>query len=127
MSQQTAFAKELEILRRAWESHGIHRVTKGSGAFMKLRTLYFVRQEFEDVLGALRSLPSVESGQLPPAAIKYLWRMNEFLSLYRDNYIPGRTAKFLSDDPIDIKEYDAVQAQILSELNRILGSPVDEI
>jgi len=126
MSQQTAFAEELETLKRAWESRGIHRLVSGRGAFMKLRTFYFVREEFEEVLRALRSLPSVESGQLPSPAIKYLWRMNEFLLIYRDNYIPRETTKFLSGH-VDIKDYDEIQAQILSELNRILGSPVEEV
>lgn len=119
------FAKELEILKRAWESHGIHRPVRGSGAFMKLRTLYFARAEFEEVLQALRSLPSVESGQLPLQAIKYMWRMNEFLLIYRDNYVPRETTKFLSS-PVDIGEYDSIQTSIFREINRILGSPVSD-
>ena len=125
ISEQTAFAGQLEMLKRAWESHGIRCLVSGRGAFLKLRTFYFVRGEFEEVLGALQSLPSVEPG-LPPNAIKYLWRINEFFLIYRDNYIPRETTKFLST-PVDIQDYDEIQAKILGELNRILGSPVEEV
>jgi hypothetical protein len=125
ISEQAPFAGQLEMLKRAWESHGIHCLVSGRGAFMKLRTFYFVREEFEEVLRALQSLPSVESG-LPPIAIRYLWRMNEFLLIYRDNYIPRETTNFLST-PVDIRDYDEIQAKILGELNRILGSAIEEV
>jgi hypothetical protein len=51
--------------------------------------------------------------------------MNEFLRMYRDNYLPRASTRFLSGQPIDIREYDRVQECVSIELHRILGSPVD--
>jgi hypothetical protein len=118
-----AFEHEMEVLRRAWVCDGISALTRGRGTFVKLRHFYFVVQEFEEVLQALRSLPSLASGR-PVEAVKYMWRMNEFLLVYRDNYIPNPSTRFLSGGPVDIQEYDTIQAQIASELHRILGSPI---
>jgi hypothetical protein len=120
-----AFEREVEVLRRAWIYDGISALAPGRGAFVKLRQFHFIVEEFEEVLQALRLLPSLVSGG-PVDAVKYMWRMNEFLLVYRDNYVSNPSTRFLSGGPVDIQEYDRIQAQIASELHRILGSPVGE-
>jgi hypothetical protein len=94
------------------------------GHFLKLKYFCFRAEEFEEVLGALQSLPPLASGELPSEAVRYLWRMNEFLRIYRDNYVPRPATRFHNGEAVDIQEYDRLQARIAAELHRILGGPV---
>jgi hypothetical protein len=128
MKAGDAFQREIEVLRRSWaiRAEGAPSPFEERGAFLKLKGFYFRPEEFEEVLCALRTLPSLASGELPLEAVRYLWRMNEYLLVYRANYLPSPTTRFASGGPVDIQNYDRLQARMAVELHRILGAPVTD-
>lgn len=115
---------KINVLKQAWDYPGIEFMSKKRGAFPKLRNFYFDPVEFEEVLIVLRSLPRLGSDDLPLEVVKYLWRMREFLLVYRENFVPQQSTQLHKRQRADIRKYDDIETQISKEIHRILGSPV---